>query len=69
MCDSLQSDQKIKVWELKIFDSWIIFGSLNGLISSLECELEDIYEPEDITISPVWMYQHEYEKLPEFDGH
>lgn len=61
--------EKIKVWKLEIFDSWIIFGSLNDLISSLECELEDISEPEDIVISPVFMTQDEYEKLPEFDGH
>ena len=56
MCDSTgQSDQKIKLWKLKIFGSWIIFRSLKDLISSLECDLENIEEPENIIISPVWM--------------
>jgi hypothetical protein len=70
MCDSLgQSDQKIKVWKLQVFGSWIIFNSLKDLIASLECDLDGIEEPEDIIISPVWMYEHELENLPEFEGH
>jgi hypothetical protein len=60
---------KIKVWKLEIFGSWIIFNSLKELIQSLECDLEDIDKPEDIIISPEWMYKHEFESLPEFEGH
>lgn len=70
MCDSLgQSDQKIKVWKLQLFGSWIIFTCLQDLISHLECDLQEIQESEDIIISPVWIYEHELEKLPEFEGY
>lgn len=70
MCDSLgQSDQKIKVWKLEVFGSWIIFNSLEGLIASLAYDIEDIDESTDIIISPIWMHEHEYENLPEFEGH
>lgn len=70
MCDSLgQSDQKVKVWKLQLFGSWIVFNNLKDLISHLERDLEEIQEPEDITVSPVCIYEHELEKLPEFEGY
>lgn len=70
MCDSLgQSDQKIKVWKVEVFGSWIIFNSLDDLLDSLKYDLSEINEPENLIISPVWMYEHELDKLPEFEGH
>lgn len=64
-----QSDQKIKVWKVEVFGSWVIFKSLPDLLDSLKCDLEEITDPEEIIISPVWMYEYEFNKLPEFEGY
>ncbi len=69
MGDSGTDDEKIKVWKLEVFGSWIIFLSLNDLVGNLEYDIEDIDEATDIIITPVWMTKHEYQDLPEFDGH
>ena len=74
MGDSGTNDQKIKVFRLQIFGSWIIFGSMKGLIDSLECDLESLEDSNEndsieIEIECVYMTQHEYENLPEFEGY
>lgn len=61
--------KKIKVWELNIFESKVLFTSLQDLLSSLECDLGEIDESEDLTIGPVWMSENKFSKLPEFNGY
>jgi len=60
--------KQLKVWELQIFGSLIVFNSLDDLLYSLKCDLSEIEEGADISISPKWMTQKELISLPEFDG-
>lgn len=61
--------EKTKYWKLEVFESWVIFSSIQNLCDSLSCDLEDIENPENIIIAPIFMTESEFNKLPEFEGY
>jgi hypothetical protein len=70
MCDSLgQSAQKVKVWQLKMLGQSIIFDSHDDLIEAVRLDTIESDDENEIVITPKWMYKHEIENLPEFEGY
>lgn len=62
-------EEKLTMWQLKIFGSTITTAHLKDVFSIIEDEAEEIADGEQVKITKVMMTQAEYEALPEFDGY
>lgn len=73
MCDNLGiSDEKVEVYELKMFGSTVIFTDLKSMMEMLHADIEgtlDLDEPEEIIITRKMMRESDVENLPEFEGY
>lgn len=63
------NEEKLTMWQLKIFGSTITTAHLKDVFSIIEDEAEEISDGEEVKITKVMMTEAEYEALPEFDGY
>jgi len=61
----------IKIWQVEIFGSKVIYTSLDDAIESLKCDLEDLEDNqrEPIVISTKEITETQFNNLPEFEGY
>lgn len=65
----MDDEEKLTMWQLKIFGSTITTAYLKDALAIIESEAEELADGEHVGLTKVLMTQEEYEALPEFEGY
>lgn len=63
------NEEKLTMWQLKIFGSTITTAYLKDALAIIADEAEVLSDGEHVKLTKVLMTQEEYEALPEFEGY
>lgn len=62
-------EEKLTMWQLKIFGSTITTAYLKDALAIIEDESKEFMDGDNVKLTKVLMTQEEYEALPEFEGY